>query len=1342
MWERVLEPFDQDKEENKDSEEIEKMEGDMWETAFGQGTQEGERAKVVREGYSPTQKEIDEHIVSHLPFRAWCRHCVKGKAKGLPHRIKKERVEEQVPLVSIDYMFMHDKQKEGEERGMPILVMKDRKTRVVRARVVPQKGRNAYAIKILAGMIVSLGYKKILLKSDQEPAVLALKEAVKNELGIEVIDEESPEYDSQANGEVERAIQMVQGQFRAMKDSLETRYEVRFDGDHQCIPWLVSHASDSITRYHVYEDGSTGYRNWKGKPFGKEVIEFGECVLYLKPGSKGKDKFDPRWEDGIWLGIADRTNEVIVGTSEGVIKVRDIRRKGTNKERWNVSNFNEFKGVPWEPIPGREGIEIRARVHVPSDREPLQPPMQGEERQVIPRRARITREQVRMMGFTVGCPGCRAVNRGQPAINHSEECRNIMEVHLRGQGDDRVARADERTRRPAEAEAGGERKRARGEENEAASGHEGPGGVLGQHQEQQDEQQEQQEEQDEPPGLVEESGEEEEKEDEEMISVLEALGIESNIGKWVAKGKADSEAEKELQKKWNKIMLYGRGKKTIKKQVVDRASEAKCMMERVGLVPGLVADFTTNDPSDDRPWDFSKEEKREKARRIVEGKGAMMIVVSPMCEAFARLHEINFDRQDPKEVRRVIDAGTEHIEFCMELCERQVDNSMYFLFEHPAMAVSWRNKKVEKVMKMPGVKRFIGHMVSVNVRGGRKEYDRGWVRKRTAFMTNAEEVARKMDDCSDMHRTIVLDKGKAKVEEVMPDRLCRNILVGLAEQVERDNRAVGGGTIGSFDGERQEAEEFWDDLSGKKLDPKLVRKAREEEMIEFRKHGVYEKVSEDQCWIETGKGPIGVRWVDINKGDDQNPDYRSRLVAQEINRGKREDLFAATPPLEAKKLLLSLAVTEGIGYVQGQKEQGMKIDLIDVRRAYFHAKARRRVFVRLPEEDKEEGKVGLLAKAMYGTRDAAQNWEYEYIDFMEQIGFGRSRATPCMFLHKDREVRVVVHGDDFTILGREVQLDWFREEIAKRFEVKFRARLGPGKNDDKAVRLLNRVIEWTETGIQYEADQRHAELIIKDMGLSGSSNGVVTPGGRKDEDSMKKKLDGGRALQYRAAVARANYMSQDRSDVQYQVKELCRCMSSPSEADWLMLKRLARYLVTHPRSVVRFDYQGSQTVIDAWTDTDYAGCRETRRSTSGGLIMIGRHLIKHWSSTQTGLALSSGEAEYYGLVKGASVAMGIRSMLSEVGIEMKIRVSTDASAAKGIASRRGLGKVRQIEVHQLWVQDKVANGEIEVRKVDGKTNLADMLTKHVDREDINVHMHGTAQVHESGRHELAPRVAE
>ena len=139
--------------------------------------------------------------------------------------------------------------------------------------------------------------------------------------------------------------------------------------------------------------------------------------------------------------------------------------------------------------------------------------------------------------------------------------------------------------------------------------------------------------------------------------------------------------------------------------------------------------------------------------------------------------------------------------------------------------------------------------------------------------------------------------------------------------------------------------------------------------------------------------------------------------------------------------------------------------------------------------------------------------------------------------------------------------------------------------------------------------------------------------------------------------------------------------------------------------------------------------------------MLGSHMIKSWSSTQAGIALSSGEAEYYGLVKGASVAIGIKSMHDEMGIKTKVRVSTDASAAKGIASRRGLGKIRHVEIHQLWVQDKVASGEVEVRKVNGKENIADILTKHVAAEDIRVHMHHTSQRYSEGRHAIMPHIA-
>ena len=82
-----------------------------------------------------------------------------------------------------------------------------------------------------------------------------------------------------------------------------------------------------------------------------------------------------------------------------------------------------------------------------------------------------------------------------------------------------------------------------------------------------------------------------------------------------------------------------------------------------------------------------------------------------------------------------------------------------------------------------------------------------------------------------------------------------------------------------------------------------------------------------------------------------------------------------------------------------------------------------------------------------------------------------------MFYHESRNIRVVVYGDDFTVLANDKELDWFRVKIRERFEVEYKARLGGGAKDDRSVFLLNRPLSWGEDGITYEADQRHVEII-------------------------------------------------------------------------------------------------------------------------------------------------------------------------------------------------------------------------------------------------------------------------
>ena len=175
---------------------------------------------------------------------------------------------------------------------------------------------------------------------------------------------------------------------------------------------------------------------------------------------------------------------------------------------------------------------------------------------------------------------------------------------------------------------------------------------------------------------------------------------------------------------------------------------------------------------------------------------------------------------------------------------------------------------------------------------------------------------------------------------------------------------------------------------------------------------------------------------------------------------------------------------------------------------------------------------------------------------------------------------------------------------------------------------------------------------------------------------------------------------------------------------------------------LQFNYQGKYKHVDVWTDSDWAGDRLERKSTSGGVVRLGEHCVKMWSSTQKSIALSSGEAEFYALVKGGSIGIGTSSMLSDLGItvDSRMHISTDSSAAKGICNRRGLGKIRHIDVHMLWIQEKVQKGEIIIKKVPGESNISDALTKHVDVVKMTQHLQNTGQCILSGRHTLMPSV--
>ncbi|MDP6496052.1 MAG: Ty1/Copia family ribonuclease HI, partial [Dehalococcoidia bacterium] len=257
--------------------------------------------------------------------------------------------------------------------------------------------------------------------------------------------------------------------------------------------------------------------------------------------------------------------------------------------------------------------------------------------------------------------------------------------------------------------------------------------------------------------------------------------------------------------------------------------------------------------------------------------------------------------------------------------------------------------------------------------------------------------------------------------------------------------------------------------------------------------------------------------------------------------------------------------------------------------------------------------------------------------------------------------------------------------------------------------------------------------------LTGSS-AASTPGVKVGIHELEadEGIHDARGKVYQTGSARPNYVGPDRPEIQFSTKECCRRMSQPTEVAMQALKRVGRFVVGRPRLVMSMKFE-EQQAIDVYVDSDYAGCPRTRKSTSGGCVMMGSHLIKAWSSTQNNaISLSSGEAELYSIVKGVGQGIGIRQFLEDLGVSAAMRVHTDSAAAQGICKRVGLGTQRHIVVNSLWVQEKLRKKEFSLYKIKGEDNPADLMTKHLPRDKMIRALKFMGAAFRDGRPSVAP----
>ena len=205
----------------------------------------------------------------------------------------------------------------------------------------------------------------------------------------------------------------------------------------------------------------------------------------------------------------------------------------------------------------------------------------------------------------------------------------------------------------------------------------------------------------------------------------------------------------------------------------------------------------------------------------------------------------------------------------------------------------------------------------------------------------------------------------------------------------------------------------------------------------------------------------------------------------------------------------------------------------------------------------DAGKVGLSKKSMYGTRDAAINWERDWQEHVKNWGFQLEPSSMNVFHHKENRVLGLTHGDDFVLTGPTKKLMEFERKMTNVYPIKAKV-IGYGSS--KSIETLNRRLHWWKRGVVYQHDPRHVGLLVKDLGLE-HGNSVQTPATPDvTEEEESEPLSQDQHHRYRSQVARCLFLSQDRADVTFIVNELCQEMSNPNQQSLAKLKRLARYL--------------------------------------------------------------------------------------------------------------------------------------------------------------------------------------
>ncbi|KAJ9563088.1 hypothetical protein OSB04_008248 [Centaurea solstitialis] len=490
------------------------------------------------------------------------------------------------------------------------------------------------------------------------------------------------------------------------------------------------------------------------------------------------------------------------------------------------------------------------------------------------------------------------------------------------------------------------------------------------------------------------------------------------------------------------------------------------------------------------------------------------------------------------------------------------------------------------------------------------------------------------------------------------------------------------------------------DVSQALTDPDWVL-AMQEELAEFERNKVWRLVT--RPW---GKSIIGLKWIFRNKKNENDLIIRNkaRLVAKGYRQQEGidyDETFAPVARIEAIRIFLAYAA-----------HKNMTVYQMDVKCAFLNGVLQEEVYVEQPEgffDPRYPDHVYVLDKALYGLKQAPKAWYETLTDYLLGVGYKKGTIDPTLFLKKSGSDLIIVqiYVDDIIFAST-------KPEMCQEFENTMKSQFKMSMMGELTF-FLGLQVRQRPDGI-FISQAKYVQDLLKRFDFGGS-NSAATPMPRNfqlNADSSGKPVD---QKTYRAIIGSLLYLTASRPDIVFSTGVCARFQCDPRDSHLSAVKRILRYLKDTPDFGLWYPKDSGFELI-AYTDSDHAGCKLNRKSTSGACQFLGDKLVSWSSRKQNCVSLSTAEAEYVAAACCCSQVLWMKTQLADFGYTMqRIPIYCDSKSAIQItANPVQHSRTKHIDIRYHFIKDHVEKGNVELYFVESDYQLADLFTKPFDEK--------------------------